>query len=99
MLQLYEKESISISFFESKRIIKISFCSIHLEMNPCQFKLFYNYLVRLEKGINAETTFIDLHLVKDSLKIELSMKDFLLLCNGVETALINEFGYKTKIPN
>ena len=68
-------------------------------MNPCQFKLFYNYLVTLQKGINAETTFIDLQLVKDSLKIELSMKDFLLLCNGVETALINEFEYKTKIPN
>ena len=99
MLRLYEKESISISFFESDRIIKISFCSIHLEMNPCQFKLFYNYLVRLQKGINAETTHIDLQLVKDSLKIELPMKDFLLLCNGVETALINEFGYKTKIPN
>ena len=57
------------------------------------------YLIRLQKGLDSDTKSVQINLVKDCLNIEISLKDFLQLCNGVETALINKFGYKTKIQN
>ena len=99
MLQLYNEEPISISFFKSDHQIQLEFCNIKMNLNPCQFKLFNQYLKRLQKGLDSDTKSVQINLVQDCLDIEISLKDFLQLCNGVETALINKFGYKPKIQN
>tara|TARA_Y100001936_G_C15588506_1_gene415714 strand:+ start:241 stop:540 length:300 start_codon:yes stop_codon:yes gene_type:complete len=99
MLQLYNVEPISISFLESDRKIMIEFCNVKMNMNPCQFKLFNRYLTRLQRGIDAKTEFVEMQMVKDSLKVKIALEDFLKLVNGVETALINKFGYKPSMKN
>ena len=99
MLQLYNVEPISIFFLESDGRIKIEFCNVKMKMNPCQFKLFNRYLNKLQRGIDVKTEFVELHLVKDSLKIKIVLEDFLQLVNGVETALISKFGHKPKMKN
>lgn len=99
MLQLYNVEPISISFFESDRKIMIDFCNVKMSMSPCQFKLFNRYLIKLQRGIDAKTDFVEMQMVKDSLKIKIALEDFLKLVNGVETALINKFGYKPSMKN
>ena len=40
-----------------------------------------------------------MQMVKDSSKVKIALEDFLKLVNGVETALINEFGYKPSMKN
>ena len=99
MLKLYKEEPISISFLKSDRQLELEFCNVKMNLNPCQFKLFNQYLIRLQKGLDSDTKSVQINLVKDCLNIEISLKDFLQLCNGVETALINKFGYKPKIQN
>ena len=54
-----------------------------------KLKLFNRYLTRLQRGIDAKTEFVEMQMVKDSLKSKDSSEDFLKLVNGVETALIN----------
>ena len=70
-----------------------------MNMSPCQFKLFNRYLIRLHRGIDAKTEFVEMQMVKDSLKVKIALEDFLKLVNGVETALINKFGYKPSMKN
>ena len=47
MLQLYKEEPISISFLKSDRQLQLEFCNVKMNLNPCQFKLFNQYLIQL----------------------------------------------------
>ena len=52
MLSLYNEKPISISI-NSKNRIKVEFCNVKMSLNPCQFRIFHNYLMGMSKSLNS----------------------------------------------
>ena len=64
-----------------------------MKLKNCQFRLFYYYLNCKSKEINGKIKNVELQLVKENLKVEVSLNDFFHLLNGVEMVMKERFGY------
>ena len=93
MLQLYNKKNISILWVNKKNKISVNFCNIDMKLNNCQFRLFYYYLNSKSKEINGEAKDVELQLVKENLKVKISLNQFFHLLNGVELVMKERFRY------
>ena len=87
MVQLYNQTPIAIFLTNNDNLIRVNFCNVKMKMKPCQFRFFNNYLSQLSKQINEHTDSVELLLVKDNLKITISLNHFLQLCNGVQIVM------------
>lgn len=96
MLQLYNKKNVSISLVNQQRKISVNFSNITMKMKNCQFRLLYYYLNGKSKEINEDTTEVELLLVKDNLKVKLTLRHFFYLYNGVETVMAKRFKHNIK---
>jgi len=99
MLLLYNEKPISIFMLDKDHRVRVEFCNVKMIMKPCQFILFNNYLTNLSRRLDENTDNVELLLVKDSLNITISLIHFLQLCNGVQTVMTKQFGYKSKLLN
>ena len=93
MFQLYNKKNISILWVNKKNKISVNFCNIDMKLKNCQFRLFFYYLNGKSKKINGNTKDVELQLVKENLKIKISLNHFFHLLNGVEMVMKERFGY------
>ena len=93
MFQLYNKKNISILWVNKKNKISVNFCNIEMKLNNCQFRLFYYYLNGKSKEINGEAKDVELQLVKENLKVKISLNKFFHLLNGVELVMKERFRY------
>jgi hypothetical protein len=93
MFQLYNKKNISILWVNKKNKISVNFCNIDMKLKNCQFRLFYYYLNKKSKEINGKIKNVELQLVKENLKVKVSLNDFFYLLNGVEMVMKERFGY------
>jgi len=93
MFQLYNKKNISILWVNKKNKISVNFCNIDMKLKNCQFRLFYYYLNNKSKEINGKIKNVELQLVKENLKVKVSLNDFFYLLNGVEMVMKERFGY------
>ena len=93
MFQLYNKKNISILWGNKKNKISVNFCNIDMKLKNCQFRLFYYYLNCKSKEINGKIKNVELQLVKENLKVKVSLNDFFYLLNGVEMVMKERFGY------
>lgn len=91
MLQLYNKKNVSISLVNQKSKISVNFSNITMKMKNCQFRLLYYYLNGKSKEINEDTKYVELLLVKDNLKVKLTLRHFFYLYNGVEIVMEKRF--------
>tara|TARA_B110000438_G_C15780820_1_gene636270 strand:+ start:51 stop:221 length:171 start_codon:yes stop_codon:yes gene_type:complete len=46
------------------------------------------------RGVNSGTKEMNLLLVRDNLNVSISLDDFIQLTHGVESVMLQEFGYK-----
>jgi len=46
------------------------------------------------RGVNSETKDMNLLLVRDNLNVSISLDDFIQLTHGVESVMLQKFGYK-----
>ena len=95
MLQLYKEKPVTISMMDRKRMVNVEFCNVSMNLKFCQFKLFHNYLMNKLREVNGETKKINLLLVRDNLNVTISLDDFIQLTHGVESVMLQKFGYKT----
>ena len=95
MLQLYKEKPVIISLMKRKRIVYVEFCNVSMNLKFCQFKLFHNYLINKLREVNGETKAMNLLLVRDNLNVSISLDDFIQLTHGVESVMLQKFGYKT----
>ena len=95
MLQLYKENPVTISMVNKKRIVNVEFCNISMKLSFCQFKLFHNYLMNKMRDISSGTKEINLLLVRDNLNVTISLDDFIQLTHGVESVMLQAFGYRT----
>ena len=65
-----------------------------MQLKMCQFKLFDNYLINISKTISADTTRVELLLVKNNLTVKVSLNNFLQLMHGVRSVVQKEFNIK-----
>ena len=72
--------------------IGVDFCNIKMRMKPCQFRLFHNYLFNINKKLIATTDKVELVLVKDSLRVTISLPHFFQLFNAVGSVMNKKFG-------
>ena len=93
MFQLYNKKNISILWVNKKNKISVNICNIDMKLKNCQFRLFYYYLNGKSKEINGKIKNVELQLVKENLKVKVSLNDFFYLLNGVEMVMKERFGY------
>ena len=96
MLQLYKQNPVTISMLNKKRMVNVEFCNISMNLKFCQFKLFHNYLMNKMRDISSDTKGINLLLVRDNLNVTIGLDDFIQLTHGVESVMLQKFGYKTK---
>lgn len=94
MLQLYKEKPVTISMLNSKRMVNVEFCNVSMKLKFCQFKLFHNYLMNKMRQVNSETKKMNLLLVRDNLNVSISLDDFIQLTHGVESVMLQKFGYK-----
>ena len=94
MLQLYKEKPVTISMMNRRRMVNVEFCNVSMNLKFCQFKLFHNYLMNKLRGVNSETKYMNLLLVRDNLNVSISLDDFIQLTHGVESVMLQEFGYK-----
>ena len=94
MLQLYKQKPVTISMLNSKRMVNVEFCNVSMKLKFCQFKLFHNYLMNKMRQVNSETKKMNLLLVRDNLNVSISLDDFIQLTHGVESVMLQKFGYK-----
>ena len=95
MLQLYKQNPISISMGSSQKMVNVKFCNVKMKLKFCQFKLFHNYLINKSGKLSSDTTHVDLLLVRDNLNVTIALNHFLQLCHGVESVMLDKFGYKS----
>lgn len=98
MLSLYNEKPISISI-NSKNKIKVEFCNIKMNLNPCQFRIFHNYLSGVSKNLNGSKSQVELLLVREELRVIISLSEFLQLCNAVQSVMAEKFGLRSPIVN
>ena len=79
-----------------KRMVNVEFCNISMNLKFCQFKLFHNYLMNKMRDISSDTKEINLLLVRDNLNVTIGLDDFIQLAHGVESVMLQKFGYKPK---
>ena len=96
MLQLYKENPVTISMLNKKRMVNVEFCNISMNLKFCQFKLFHNYLMNKMRDISSDTKEINLLLVRDNLNVTIGLDDFIKLTHGVESVMLQKFGYRTK---
>ena len=96
MLQLYKEKPVTISMMNRRRMVNVEFCNVSMNLKFCQFKLFHNYLMNKLRGVNSGTKEMNLLLVRDNLNVSISLDNFIQLTHGVETVMLQEFGYKPK---
>ena len=72
--------------------IGVDFCNVKMKMKACQFKLFHNYLFNISKKIYGATDRVELVLVKDSLRVTISLPHFFQLFNAVGSVMNKKFG-------
>ena len=96
MLQLYKESPVTISMLNKKRMVNVEFCNISMNLKFCQFKLFHNYLMNKMRDISSDTKEINLLLVRDNLNVTIGLDDFIQLTHGVESVMLQKFGYKPK---
>ena len=89
MLQLYNQKPISIFISDRKNKVAVKFCNVAMKMKLCQFKMFNEYLLLKAEKIEAETTSVNLMLVKDNLNIAISLNHFLQLSHAVQKVVAN----------
>jgi hypothetical protein len=94
MLQLYKEKPVTISMINRKRMVNVEFCNVSMNLKFCQFKLFHNYLMNKLREVDGETKEMNLLLVRDNLNISISLNDFIQLTHGVESVMLQKFGYK-----
>ena len=94
MLQLYKEKPVTISMMNRRRMVNVEFCNVSMNLKFCQFKLFHNYLMNKLRGVNSETKEMNLLLVRDNLNVSISLDDFIQLTHGVESVMLQKFGYK-----
>tara|TARA_Y100001970_G_scaffold43916_1_gene54833 strand:+ start:841 stop:1197 length:357 start_codon:yes stop_codon:yes gene_type:complete len=94
MLRLYDQKPISIFTLDDDIRIGVEFCNVKMKMKPCQFRLFHNYLFNISKKLNEKTDGVELLLVKDSLKVSISIDHFFQLFNAVSCVMNKKFGKK-----
>jgi hypothetical protein len=95
MLQLYKENPVTISMLNKKRMVNVEFCNISMNLKFCQFKLFHNYLMNKMRDISSDTKEINLLLVRDNLNVTIDLDDFIQLTHGVESVMLQKFGYKS----
>ena len=95
MLQLYKEKPVTISMMNRRRMVNVEFCNVSMNLKFCQFKLFHNYLMNKLRGVNSETKYMNLLLVRDNLNVSISLDDFIQLTHGVESVMLQKFGYKS----
>ena len=95
MLQLYKEKPVTISMMNRRRMVNVEFCNVSMNLKFCQFKLFHNYLMNKLRGSNSETKEMNLLLVRDNLNVSISLDDFIQLTHGVESVMLQKFGYKS----
>jgi len=76
-------------------MVNVEFCNVSMNLKFCQFKLFHNYIMNKLREVNGETKKINLLLVRDNLNVTISLDDFIQLTHGVESVMLQKFGYKT----
>ena len=96
MLQLYKENPVTISMLNKKRMVNVEFCNISMNLKFCQFTLFHNYLMIKMRDISSDTKQINLLLVRDNLNVTIGLDDFIQLTHGVESVMLQKFGYRTK---
>jgi len=94
MLQIYKEKPVTISMMNSKRMVNVEFCNVSMNLKFCQFKLFHNYLMSKLRSVNGETKEMNLLLVRDNLNVSISLEAFIQLTHGVESVMLQKFGYK-----
>lgn len=94
MLRLYDEKPISIFMLDDDTRIGVDFCNIKMKMKPCQFRLFHNYLFNISKKLGGATDRVELLLVKDSLRVTISLPHFFQLFNAVGFVMNKKFGKK-----
>ena len=82
-----------------KNRLRLDFCNIIMTLNLCQFKIFHNYLQGISKNLDSSTSKVELMLVREELKVIISLSEFLQLCNGVQLVMVGKFGFRLSIPN
>lgn len=92
MLRLYDEKPILIFMKDDDTRIGVDFCNIKMRMKPCQFRLFHNYLFNISKKLIATTDKVELVLVKDSLRVTISLPHFFQLFNAVGSVMNKKFG-------
>ena len=92
MLRLYDEKPILIFMKDDDSRIGVDFCNIKMRMKPCQFRLFHNYLFNISKKLIATTDKVELVLVKDSLRVTISLPHFFQLFNAVGSVMNKKFG-------
>ncbi len=98
MLSLYNEKPISISI-NSKNRIKVEFCNVKMSLNPCQFRIFHNYLMGMSKSLNSSKNQVELLLVREELRVIISLSEFLQLCKAVQLVMVEKFGFKSLMSN
>ena len=51
------------------------------------------------KNLDSSTSKVELMLVREELKVIISLSEFLQLCNGVQLVMVGKFGFRLSIPN
>ena len=92
MLRLYDEKPILIFMKDDDTRIGVDFCNVKMKMRGCQFKLFHNYLFNISKKLIATTDKVELVLVKDSLRVTISLPHFFQLFNAVGSVINKKFG-------
>jgi len=98
MLSLYNEKPISISI-NSKNRIKVEFCNVKMSLNPCQFRIFHNYLMGMSKSLNSSKDQVELLLVREELRVIISLSEFLQLCKAVQLVMAEKFGFRSLMSN
>ena len=99
MLRLYDEKPIMIFTIDDDVKIGVDFCNIKMKMKPCQFRLFHNYLFSISKKLDESSDTVELLLVKNSLKVTISINHFFQLFNAVSSVMNKKFGNKTIYKN
>ena len=94
MFELYKEKPVTISMINSKQMVNVEFCNVSMNLKFCQFKLFHNYLMNKLRDVNSETKKMNLLLVRDNLNVSISLDDFIQLTHGVESVMLQKFGYR-----
>tara|TARA_B100000700_G_C14331120_1_gene528246 strand:+ start:210 stop:509 length:300 start_codon:yes stop_codon:yes gene_type:complete len=99
MLTLYDEKPILIFKRQDDKKIRVEFCNIKMKLKPCQFHQFYNYLFNINRTLDTNSENIELIVVKENLKVIISLNDFLQLSEAMRLVMIEKFGLREALHN